>query len=167
MRHLDENSEERIIEFHGVKISVYSDGSVWIHRGSQNKRRFGNDSYKGYKYTLIRWEGVQHTVFVHRLVAMAFVPNPENKPQVNHINGDKTDNRPNNLEWCTNEENMHHRATVLHSFSSTRPVLCIETNQRFETTSEAARQMNINRANIFRSAKYPKYKAGGYHWKYI
>lgn len=57
-------------------------------------------------YRVIWWEGKNQ--FVHRLVALKHIPNPMDKPHINHKNGDKSDNRVANLEWCTPVENYHH-----------------------------------------------------------
>ena len=157
---------EKVLTLYGANISVYDDGSVWIHRGSRNKRRFGNTSDKGYKTVLIRDNGTERTVFVHRLVAMAYVPNPHNKPQVNHIDGDKTNNRPENLEWVTLEENMRHRATVLKSYKKT-PIKCVETGEVFDSVSEAARAKGVCRSCIQRSAKEKHKPTRGLHWSYL
>lgn len=64
----------------------------------------------GYKRLGLRKNGTQKKFYVHRLVAMAFIPNPEEKPQVNHIDGVKDNNFYKNLEWCTNKENRAHAA---------------------------------------------------------
>lgn len=62
----------------------------------------------GYLFVDMSLNNKIHTSLVARLVAHAFIPNPENKPTVNHINGIKTDNRTSNLEWATHSENMQH-----------------------------------------------------------
>ncbi len=65
-------------------------------------------SYKGYLRTRLYKDGKSKCFPTHRIVAQAFIPNPNNKPQVNHIDGDKTNNKAENLEWCTNAENQQH-----------------------------------------------------------
>lgn len=76
---------------------------------SQSKTR------QGYKRLALSKNGILTRFLVHRLVANAFIPNPQNKPTVNHINGDKGDNRVCNLEWATQSENNRHAyKTGLH-----------------------------------------------------
>ena len=69
------------------------------------------DNGKGYNVSALYNKGVRKDIKVHRLVAINFIENKHNKPQVNHINGIKSDNNSDNLEWCTNKEN------TIHSYS--------------------------------------------------
>lgn len=72
-----------------------------------------HDNGKGYRVLSLYKDGVQHQVTVHRLVAQAFIPNPKNLPQVNHKDGDKSNNRVSNLEWVTAKENTEHAINSL------------------------------------------------------
>ncbi len=63
---------------------------------------------RGYPYISLLKNNIRSRCAIHRAVAEAFIPNPENKPEVNHINGIKTDYRIENLEWCTHQENIQH-----------------------------------------------------------
>jgi len=80
-----------------------------IGSGKQNGRILKQQkSNKGYLRVSLSLNKVRFFTGAHRLVALAFIPNPKNKLQVNHLNGIKTDNRVENLEWATNKENQLH-----------------------------------------------------------
>ena len=91
---VNENGEVKSIPRNGTKRK----GKTLSH---------STDSY-GYEVVKMRNKDKVKTMKVHRLVAEVFIPNPHNKPQVNHKNGDKTDNTVGNLEWVTASENIRH-----------------------------------------------------------
>lgn len=70
------------------------------------------ETSKGYLRVDLFKNGTRKHFKVHRLVAMAFIPNPENKPQINHKDGNKKNNSVTNLEWVTDSENKHHKSLM-------------------------------------------------------
>lgn len=132
---------------------------------------------RGYPNLNLLKNGKQKLYVVHRLVAKAFIPNPDNKPEVNHIDGNKTNNCVDNLEWVTSRENtLHARKTGLHTSDGDKTVAQILNGQeiaRYKSASEAERKTGINRSSI--SSVCRKYcwhgkhrrTAGGYEWKYV
>jgi hypothetical protein len=93
----------------------------------------------GYEVISLHKEKKQKIAFVHRLIAAAFIPNPKNKPNINHINGIKSDNRLENLEWCTQKENLiHAHKTGLKSASG-------EKNSQSKITASQAIEIFISK----------------------
>lgn len=78
--------------------------------GKYLKGQISNSGYLNYNLSLT--PDNKRRLYAHRLVAQAFIPNPDNKPEVNHINGNKLDNRLENLEWCTASENQKHNVLI-------------------------------------------------------
>lgn len=145
---------------HLIKANI--SGGTRITKGKEKKARKG---WHGYKTISLCKEGELKTCLLHRLVAEAFVDNPNNLPAVNHIDGDKDNNSCSNLEWCTNADNSRH-AVESGLITTAKKVRCIETNTVYRCSKDAEISTGINARNI-RSACQGRYKtSGGYHWEY-
>lgn len=135
---------------------------------------------KGYLKVNLYKKDKHINVQVHRLVAQTFIPNIDNKPQVNHIDGVKTNNRVDNLEWVTGQENIKHaietgltkytdaNKTMLGKFGELNPrskkVRCVTTGEVFGSIREAGREYKLNYRHIIACCK-GKLKTSGKHPK--
>lgn len=127
---------------------------------------------KGYHHVVLSLNGSTHHKSVHRLVAIAFIPNPHNYPQVNHIDENKANNCITNLEWCTYKYNANY-GTRIQRISETnilnnksgKPV----TNgfEIFQSISYASRSLNISRSSINQCVRGLRKTVGGFTWRYV
>lgn len=143
-----------------------------IHRVNERILIENFDKYR-YKYCILSKDAVTKTFKVHRLVALSFIPNPEDKPQVNHIDGNKSNNRLDNLEWVTASENITHANRIgLHDsniLKRSKPVNQINHNGLVIRTWKSATDCSRNgySRECVRDCCLGKQKThAGHRWEY-
>lgn len=132
------------------------------------------NSFNGeYYFVTLRKQNKSYRCYIHRLVASAFLENKAKKREVNHINGDKTDNRVVNLEWCTRSENAVHawktglqRWTEESKEKKGRAVVCVDTGVEYYSATNASEHTGVDKRNIRSCCAGRRATAGGYKWAY-
>lgn len=171
--------------YKNTKYIVYDDGVVFHYIPQYGiAKRILDYNVKGYRRISLTLEsGKRYSIYVHRIVAHLFLLNFDNKPEVNHKNRDKSDNRVENLEWVTKSENeLHKRRTGSVTTEETKEkirmsnsgansyrakkVMCIETGEVFPTATSASLYLGMSRNVVSQVCKSGK-PLRGKHWKYI
>lgn len=155
-----------VIGYEGL-YSVTSCGKVYSHRRKKFLKpipdKFGYEKVNLYK------DGKMRTFLVHRLVAMAFIDNPENLPEVNHKSEVKTQNWVDNLEWATHAYNVSYgtrteratesRLSTIYK-SGHNGIFCAELGMYFDTQMDASRKTGVNQGEISRALSGKRKSAG-------
>ena len=162
---MNENIELRDIPGFEGRYAASKDGKIWSHKHKRFMKPCGEEG--NYQLVMLcKGDGKDKTYYIHRLVAMAWLPNPDNLPQVNHKDERKDNNCLDNLEWCTAHYNLEY-SNVWRRMRKSKPVYCIELDKTFKSIFIAAKELNIGQANLSShlSKNTPK-SVGGYHFRY-
>ena len=134
-------------------------------------------SFGGYVHVSLYKNKKGKTKKMHRLVSEVFIPNPENKPQINHIDGNKENNKVNNLEWCTASENQIHafKLGISKKPKGKDSTSSVKINQydremnfikQWNSMKDIERDLKIRVGNIWTCCNGRKKTAGNYIWRY-
>lgn len=139
------------------EYGITSCGKVWSYKTNKFLSQYAN--HKGYMNVKLSKNGVHTEYKVHRLVAEAYIPNPNKYETVDHIDNCKTHNWVNNLQWMSRENNTKK--------AKNKQVLCVELNKTFNSLSDAARELSIDKSNLSKACSGKQKTCGGYHWRYV
>lgn len=134
-------------------------------------------------YLKIDLDKYKSRIYVHRLVGKLFIPNPENKPFINHKDGDKQNNHYSNLEWCTRSENTIHSFRVLGTkyvahrkglfgehHNAARPIIQFSMDgviiRKWGSIIDACRALNLKHSAIVRCCRHRRKSSKGFKWEY-
>ena len=153
-----------IKDYEGL-YAITRDGKVWSYKRNKFlKHVLDKDDY--HKVSLCK-NGKKKSFRIHRLVAKAFIPNPNNLPEVNHKDEDKSNNCVENLEWMSKIDNINYGTGSKRSAKKrSKPVYCIELNKIFDGARQAARELGLDNSNIIKCCKGKLKTTGGYHFRY-
>ena len=155
--------------------------SLNYHREGESKILKTSLNNKGYLYITLCKEGKTKRYFVHRLVAQAFLDNPNNLPQVNHKDEDKTNNHVSNIEYCDAKYNMNYGTRIDRQKQNTINKQGKECNyskpinqyskdnvfiKRWDCASDVKRELGFSNSNICLCLRGKRKSCGGYIWKY-
>lgn len=162
------------------KYFVDNSGNVFSKKREKIKKLNPAISTNGYMFVCLRKNNKTFIKRIHRLVAEAFILNPDNKTEINHIDGNKLNNNIVNLEWCNRSENIKHAFNILkrnkiwlNKFGKnnphSKPVFQIKNKNiiaEFAGIAEAARITGINKSSIWSCCHNEYLSAGGFQWEY-
>lgn len=126
----------------------------------------------GYCRVSLRKDGKTKTVYVHRIVAEAYVPNPNGFTEVNHIDEDKSNNAASNLEWVSRKTNINHGTCIqrrgeTNTVVNGKPILCVETGKIYQSGTVIEKELGYNKGNIWQACNGKIKTAYGFHWQYV
>ena len=155
-------SEEQWREIKGLEnqYAISSKGRV---RNLKNGKILGG-TYNSHGYKQVDLKGKRHTV--HRLVALAFIPNPQNLPEVDHVDERKDNNDVSNLRWVSKSENVRHSAHQ-QSCRINQLTLDGELVKTWDSIHQIERETGYAQGNIIQYCKGKKRSAYGFKWEYV
>ena len=161
-----------VIGFEGL-YKVSENGTIYTFSNRNGKYNYPlkqNFDKDGYKYVKLFKDGKYYNARVNRVVAQAFIPNPENKPIVNHIDFNRVNNNVWNLQWTTEKENVQHSVKAgRYSNQKCKKVISIDKNgnkKLYSSITNAEKETGALVPNIIKVCKGIRKSANGYKWFY-
>lgn len=160
------------IEGYENLYAISSKGRCWSYKTNKFlKEDINNDGYL--RFSLFK-NGKHKRYLAHRLVAKSFVDNPNQYPEINHINENVKDNYVENLEWCTHKQNVNYGSrnkkvsmALKNNQNSAKRVQNIDTLKIYDSLTKAEKETGIDLSQICLCCKNKAITAGGYHWRYV
>lgn len=150
------------------RYAATKDGRIYSYITEKFLKQNQVNSYKKYLIVfLYDSQGNKKKYYVHRLIAMTYLPNPENLPEVNHRNEIQTDNNIENLEWCSHIDNIRYGTGSARSAAKRcKPIRCIETGEVYSSIAAAAEAFNMSHQGMSACVCGRTKTCAGHHFEY-